>query len=297
MKLYELLCEGGKATEKSGTVRATKHDFDAALSFVSKNTGIEIQILKNQLLGSGRLTIMGKQKDSGDIDIAIDEKTVNRDDIISAMTKATGIDPYITGGNTYSFAVPTTADRKVQVDLMFVPNIKWAKYAYHSSENSKYKSAIRNELLHSALKFSMIPGQDVRLKDANGNDIARASRAYKLDKGVERIFKIAPERKDGKGRTKSLVRATPDDVRAVLNKEGVPAKFNPNSDLIQDPDKFVKLLFGDNVTAKETTSAEQLISLIKRTRKKDADKILADAVKGIKRLKFPVPDELKEYDA
>ncbi len=295
MKVFELLLEGGKATEKLGTVRARKEDFDAALAFVSKYSDIGVETLRGQLLGSGRLTAAGKQEDSGDIDIAIAEGTVNRDTLIKRMTKATGAAPHVTGGSTYSFAVPTAKGRKVQVDLMLVPDVKWALYSHHSAEGSKHKSGVRNELLHSTLKFSMVPGEDVRLKDANGNDIARASRAYKLDKGVERIFKIAPERKDGKGRVKGVVHATPDEVRAVLGKEGRHDKFNPETDTIRDPDKFAELLFGKGVKAQSTMSTEQLIALIKTKRSKDADKIFADAVKGIKRLKFPVPTELKQY--
>jgi hypothetical protein len=295
VKLIELLCEGGKATEKLGTVRARKEDFDAALAFVSKYSDIGVETLRSQLLGSGRLTAAGKQEDSGDIDIAIAEGTVDRDTLVKRLTKATGNAPHVTGGSTYSFAVPTSKGRKVQVDLMLVPDVKWALYSHHSAEGSKHKSGVRNELLHSTLKFSMVPGEDVRVKDENGNDIARASRAYKLDKGVERIFKIAPDRKDGKGRVKSVVHATPDEVRAVLGKEGRHDKFNPEVDTIRDPDKFAELLFGKGAKAQNTMSTEQMIQMISKYRKKDAEKIFADAVKGIERLKFPVPDELKQY--
>ena len=155
------------------------------LYFVSKIVGIGVETLADRLLGSTRLTYAGHQKDSGDIDLAIVDGEVNRDLVIKNMTKAAGNEPRVTGGNVYSFAVPVSDTRKVQVDLMFVPDLKWAKFSYHADERSKHKSGVRNELLHSVLKFSMVPGQDVRLKDADGNDIARASRAYKLDTGVE----------------------------------------------------------------------------------------------------------------
>lgn len=295
MLLRELLLEGGKATEKLGTVRAKKADIDAALAFVSRIIGVGAETLRDRLLGSTRLTAGGKQEDSGDIDIAINDGEVNRDTAVAAMTKACGNAPHVTGGSTFSFAVPTAKDRKVQVDLMFVPDIKWALFSHHSAEGSKHKSGVRNELLHSALKFSMVPGEDVRLKDEAGNDVARASRAYKLDVGVERLFKVAPKRKDGKGRVKSVVHATPDEVRTALDQEGHNAKFSPEKDVIRDPDAFGALLFGPTVKGKHMLSTEQLIELIKKYKAKHADAIFRDAVKGIKRLKFPVPDELKQY--
>jgi hypothetical protein len=291
----QFLTEGGAATEKFGTVRATKADIDAALEFVSQTIGVSVETLRDRLLGSTRLTHAGKQADSGDIDLAIKEGEVDREKTIASMTAATKNKPHVTGGSVYSFAVPTKNDRKVQVDLMFVPDVKWAKFSHFSAENSKHKSAVRNELIHSALKFSMQPDQDVRMKDENGNDIARASRAYKLDTGVERLFKIAPKRKDGKGRVKGSVKATPDEVRAALDQEGNTSKFNPSADVITDPDKFAALLFGPGVKANDMGSTEQMIALIKKYKAKKADAIFKDAVRGIKRLKFPVPTELAEY--
>lgn len=291
----QFLLEGGKATAALGTVRANQEDMKNALKFVAKQTGVPISTLEDRLLGSARLTYKGVQKDSGDVDIAMNEKEIDREDVIEKMTFATGNKPHVTGGSTYSFAVPVQNNRKVQVDLMFVPNVEWAKFSHYASEHSAHKSGVRNELLHSALKFSMEPDKDLRVKDSAGNDIVRASRAYKLDKGVERIFKVAPKRKDGKGRVKSVVQATPDEVQGTLDDIGHSGKFSPNADTIQDPDVFAKLLFGQNVRGKDLMSTEQLIRLIKKYKPNDADKIFKDAVRGIKRLNFNIPDELKKY--
>jgi hypothetical protein len=292
----QFLIEGGKATEKLGTVRATKADIDSALDFVSRCTDIGTETLRGRLLGSTRLTHAGKQADSGDVDIAIHEGEVDQDMVIARMTKSTKNKPHVIGGSVYSFAVPTAKDRKVQVDLMFVPDIEWAKFSHFAAAGSKHKSAVRNELIHSALKFSMEPGKDVRLKDENGNDIARASRAYNLVSGAGRIFKIAQKRKDGKGRVKSLAKVSPDEVRRTLDQEGQLVKFSPEEDAIRDPDRFAALLFGSNVKAADMGSTEQLIDLIKRFKSKNANAIFKDAVKGIKRLKFEVPAELKKFE-
>lgn len=292
----QFLLEGGKATEKLGTVRATQADMKAALKFVSKLSGVPVQTLADRLLGSARLTYNGMQKDSGDVDIAINENEVDRETIVDKMHFATGAAPHVTGGSTYSFAVPVAKDRKVQVDLMFVPDVEWAKFSHHASEHSKHKSGVRNELLHSALKFSMEEGKDLRLKDLAGNDIVRASRAYKLDQGVERIFKVAPNRKDGKGRVKTPAKATPAEVQQALDELGHKGKFSKEPDVIRDPDQFAKMLFGPKASAKDLMSTEQLIRMIKKHKADHAEEIFRDAVKGMVRLKFEVPEELKQYE-
>ncbi len=292
----QFLFEGGKATEKFGTVRANQADMKSAIKFVAKHTGIDEQTLAGRLLGSARLTFKGSQKDSGDIDLAISTEEVDKESIVAKMKKATGMTPHVTGGSTYSFAVPTTEGRKVQVDLMFVPDVEWAKFSYHAAEDSKHKSGVRNELLHSALKWSMEPGKDLRLKDASGNDVVRASRAYKLDVGVERIFKMAPKRKDGKGRVKGVAKADPSEIQTALDELGHSGKFSHEPELIRNPDEFAKLLFGPSVKGKDMMSTEQLIALIKKYKAKFADEIFKDAVKGMKRLKFAVPAELKKYE-
>lgn len=289
----QFLVEGGKATEKYGTVRATKADMKAALVFVADATGIPVSTLKDRLLGSARLTYNGDREDSGDIDIAIHTEEVDKDTVVAKMTEKAGNPPHVTGGSTYSFAVPSGEKRKVQVDLMFVPDVAWAKFSHHASEHSKHKSGARNELLHSALKFTMQPGKDLRIKDDSGSDVVRASRTYKLIDGVERIFKVAPTRKDGKGRVKSVEKVTPAEVKAALADLGVKQTFSEKPDIIRDPDKFAELLFGPGVKGSQMMTVEQLIKLIKM--RKDADAILKDAVKGMKRLNFEVPDELASY--
>lgn len=290
----QFLLEGGKATEKYGTVRATQSDMKVALEKVSKVSGLPLSTLEDRLLGSARLTYAGKQKDSGDIDIAVSEKEIDRDAFVKKLTDLAGHEPHVTGGDTYSFAIDV-GDRKIQVDIMFVSDVKWAKFSHHASEKSAHKSGVRNELLHSALKYSMQPGKDLRIKDESGNDIVRASRAYKLTDGVERIFKIAPMRKDGAGRVKGVVKATPAEVQKVLDEIGHTGKFSKEPDVIRDPDEFAKLLFGPSVKADDLHSTESVIELIKKHKPKNATDIFIDAVKGIKRLKLPIPTELAKF--
>jgi hypothetical protein len=279
------LHEGGKATAEHGTTRANKADVVAALKFVSKTIGLSYDHLVAHLLGSTKQTLDGQKKDSGDLDIAMIDDD-NRAEYEKKMTAAVGFPPRKTGANVLSYAVPTTGEKRVQVDLMFVPDVEWAKFSYHSEPGSKFKGSIRNLLIYALVLNTMEKGKDMRIKDDEGNDIARASRSFQLDTGVHRVFKVAPMRKDGKGRTKSAVKTTADEVEKVAKEMGSKETFSKEEDVIRDPGRFAKMLLGSKGTAEMLkTSAENLIVTIKKMRT-DHAQIFKDALADIKRQKL-----------
>ena len=290
----QFLVEGGAATKKHGTVRASQEDIVHAIALISGALGIPVKTLEDRILGSGRLTHAGHQKDSGDLDIAMNDQELDRDSVTDKMTFLCGSKPMLIGGNIFSYALPL-GKRKIQVDLMFVPDIVWAKFSHHASEHSAHKSGVRNELLHSALKFSMEDGKDLRVKDEDGRDVARASRSFKLDTGLERIFKISPMRKDGKGRVKGSEKVSPAEVQAALDEIGHAGKFSPEAEIIRDPNQFAELLFGQSVKSKDMHSTEQLIRLIKKYKSAEQAAIFKDAVHGMVARGFDVPPELIEF--
>jgi hypothetical protein len=288
-----LLLEGGHATEKFGTTRANQADINAALKFVSNVIGIDEAELKKSLLGSTELTLLGKKKDSGDIDIALELKGSNYEDIHKKMMAAVNDEGYFnSGGKIGSYAVPVNG-KKVQVDLMFVNNKDWAKFIYHSAQGrgSKYPGAVRNIILFTALTFVQEPGKDFVLRDENGNVIARASRSIKLDSGMERLFKRAKiNSKTGKA-NKTLDTVTPDELENYLHKLGKKIDFAKETDRIDVPDKIAEFIFGPGIKAKDIMTAEDVIKLIK-TKMKNPEKILSQAKKELERNKLPVPEEL-----
>lgn len=283
--LETYISEGGAATAEHGTVRANKADVIAALKFVSKTIGLSYDSLVDNLLGSTKQTLDGLKKDSGDLDISIqdDEK---RPEYERKMTEATGHPPRKTGGNVLSYAVPTVGDRKVQVDLMFTASPEYAKFSYHSEPGSKFKGSIRNLLIYALVLNSPEVDKDVRVKDKDGNEVARASRSWQLDTGLKRVFKIAPMRKDGKGRAKTMVNATPAEVQAVAKEYGYKGKISTEEDNIMSPTKIAQLLLGKGASEKDLkTSAENLIETIKKKRP-DAKQVFKDALADIDRQKL-----------
>lgn len=291
LTLKQFLLEGGKATAHLGTSRASQEDIKSVLKFLAPTLEMTYDDLANRILGSGRLTLMGKQKDSGDLDLAL--AIDMQDEVVKKITELVKSEPRKIGSSTFSFAVPATGSKKIQVDLMFVPSIDWAHFSHYASENSKYKSGVRNELLHSTLKFSAIPGKDLIIRDKDGNLIVRVSRSYDLINGVKRVFKIAKKRKDGKGRVKGLEHVSPEEVEKTLKELGRNDEFAKDADVILDAKRFAEMLFGRNTQIADLGSTESLIKLI--SARKDKNEIFKDAVAGIKDRGFAVPDELVNF--
>jgi hypothetical protein len=290
----QFLIEGGAATSAFHTVRATKEDIEKALDFVAKHTGIAKSTLMNNLLGSTSHTLAGKKKDSGDIDIALQEDKFDRDTIVKKMQSATGMDKVKQIGNgTFSFAVPTSKDRKVQVDLMFVASEEWAKFGFHSPIDSAYNGMVRNNmLLDNVMRHTFEPGKDLQVFDDKGNEIVRVRRVFGRGEGLYRTFKVAPMRKDGKGRT-ALRKSTPEEVSDVLKQLGRKDKFSHEVDPILDPNKAAEFMFGKGTTAKDLMSAEQVIKAI--FKRKDHAAIFKDAVNDMRQAGVDVPLEISKF--
>jgi hypothetical protein len=288
----QFLIEGGNATAKWNTERANQADIKAALEFVSKTLGVPYNTLKNDLLGSTALTLLGKKKDSGDIDIAFSIKDANAESIDEKMRAATnGEGGYNKGTRVGSYAVPVNG-KKVQVDLMFVDDKDWAKFMYHSSlgNGSKYPGAVRNILMFTALTKRQVPGEDFVLRDNDGNVLARASRSIKMDTGMERLFKV--EKTKAGDYSKTLEKVGPEDVKTFLKELGKEVKFKGDPDITSDPATVVQFIFGKGTKPEDVKTAEQVIALIKK--QKDAAEILKAGKAELERLKMVVPEEMNQ---
>jgi hypothetical protein len=301
--LSKILFENGKVTKKWGTSRASKSDIEIALKKVSDILKIDLDNLKKQVLGTTELTLLGYKKDSGDIDIAIDMKSPEfMQEVHKKMMKAFNNEGQLQPGiRVGSYAVPVSNNKKVQVDLMFVPDVDWARFHFYSDEGkeSKYKGAIRGQLLMAASRYKQIKDEDLVVTDDNGNVIARASRAWNPTGGIRRVFKIAPMNKKGTARLKNMIEVTPNELKQELIKidpKYKDIKFSDKLDLINDPNKAVEHLFGKGYTEKDVTSAEKVIELIKKTFPKNIqDKIFKDVADSFKGTNIKLPPEISSF--
>ena len=298
MKLHTMITfkqfirEGGSATSEWKVDRANAADIKAALQFVSKVLDRPYKELEDDLLGSTRLTLQGKKKDSGDLDIAFSVSKEDPERIDALMMKAVkGEGHYNKGTRVGSYAVPVNG-KKVQVDLMYVTDKDWAKFTYHSSQGdgSKYPGAVRNSLIRHALANRMVPGEDFSLKDDKGNTIAKAQRVIKMDHGMERLFKVAKQTKNGLSKT--LEKTDAEGVKQFLQQLGKSVKFKADPELVTDPVKAVVFIFGPGVKPEDVKSAEQVIQLIK-AKFPNASEIFNDVRKELEKMEMPIPSEMQ----
>ena len=104
-----------------------------------------------------------KKKDGelyNDLDIAIQESFDNKDTVINLLINK--FDGFILLGNTnynlnvFNIRFRISESRFLQVDFMFVDNIEYAKFAYHSPDfsksESKYKGMYASILLQSVIR-------------------------------------------------------------------------------------------------------------------------------------------------
>lgn len=288
----QFLTEGGHATEKYNTSRATQKDVQEVLSFVAKTLNIPLETLKSDLLGSTELTLLGKKEDSGDVDIAFSLKDSDVNDINKKMLDATGGEgAYNAGTKVGSYAVPVNG-KKVQTDLMFVNNKDWAKFSYHSAigRGSNYPGAVRNIIMFTALAHTQQPGKDFVIRGEDGKAVVRASKSITMDAGMKRLFKMAKvNAKTGKY-NKSLETVDPKDIEAHLKSIGKDIKFSHDVDFSDNPDEIASYIFGKGVKAKDIMTAEDVIKRVKLL--KNANEIIEASKSELTKAKLPVPKEL-----
>lgn len=291
MKLTDLT-ESKKALGEVGAGRIKQKDITPTLSYFAKLSGVPIRQLHK--IGS-----TGKLATSGDIDIAIDTTVHKHEKVHAKLVSALGADKvtFNRGTGVTSYAIPIKGDEKnglVQVDVMYVMNVEWAKFSYHSpGEGSRYKGAVRTILLSAVAAALNQKGTDYFKYEPDGALSIRAGRSLDLNQGLRRIFQYLPDRKDGKGKMKTMKSIPIDDFK----KQFPRVQVNNGQVIIDEPDKVVKILFGGSVTPGDVESAEQVLALIKKKFSEEEQKKIFDiARKRAKGLaaKMRLPTEISD---
>ena len=297
MRLIDIkpIKEGGAALADAGVTRIGREDIPKTVELVSRASGIA----KNKLIPLGSV---GKQATSGDIDLAVDINANDPQKVHQRMIQALGGDDfgvYNPGNKIGSYAVPIGGDPKkgmVQVDLMYVPNTKWAEFAYFSpGEKSKYKGAIRGILLAAAAGSLDEPGVDAFVyDDKTGDLLVRAGRGINPNVGLKRMNQMRGKHKKTGAWLKTMKNVTPEDIK----REFPDLEFQGDAAVVDDPNEVVQILFGIGVTPKDVDSAEEIIDIVKRTfPKKRADQFFKHAAGRAAPLadKMEIPPELQEH--
>jgi hypothetical protein len=153
-----LMMEGGNifkdATGTPITTRISKEAIPETIQWLESITGLP---LVNNTLGS-----VGKKESSGDLDIAVDETAISKDQLVERLTafvQKMGKDPKAwirKSGISVHFLTPIRGDAQqgyVQTDFMFGPDIEQMKFGLWSAgDASKYSGADRNLIMSSIAK-------------------------------------------------------------------------------------------------------------------------------------------------
>jgi hypothetical protein len=292
------LNEGGAAIKSSRTIR--EDEFPATLESI-KN--ILLPILGTEkdeeylVIGS-----IGKKPNpedvSGDLDLGFEWEvsakkygTSNKKDLLSILDKtlkqelpkALGFDPEMNlmiGLNILSIGWPIKGDPKfgiVQLDLIPLSDLSWAKFAYYSPDyktgESKYKSAHRNWLFQSILSAM----KDVINRDEDGEPLDIDTYVFDFSDG---LFKVRKTFKGKRGRLKNPVKV-----------EGYPRELVTNV-----PQDFLNFAMGPGFNPEEVKTFESLLSAIKSPKfrdKRNRELIKEEFKRYLERTPLVMPAEIE----
>jgi hypothetical protein len=194
-----------------------------------------------------------------------------------------GFDPemnLMVGLNILSIGWPIKGDPKfgvVQLDLIPLSDLDWAKFAYYSPDyrksESKYKSAHRNWLFQAILS-SM---KDVITEDENGEPLDIDTYVFDFSDG---LFKTRKTFQGKKGRLKN-----PSKV------EGFPRQLVTNS-----PQEFLNFAMGPGFNPDEVKTFETLLAAIKSPKFKNPQKreeIKEEFKRYLERTPLVMPPEIE----
>jgi hypothetical protein len=186
--------EGGNVFKDAdgaiATTRINQTDVKPTVQWLEQLTGLP---LMDNMLGS-----TGQKPTSGDLDLAVDPKTISKDNLVAKLTKwaeSHGFDPkewIRKSGVSVHFKAPITGreDRGyIQTDFMFVEKPDFSKFLMRADPASEYKGVTRNVLMNSIAKaagYKLSPNSGLlsRLDNSFITDQPEQIAKYILNKGA-----------------------------------------------------------------------------------------------------------------
>lgn len=296
---FSRLFEGGAAIKDSRPIlereveKTVSHIKDVLLPLIGGGEMDKDYIL----IGS-----IGKKKSpedtSGDIDLGISKDFLRREFGISEekildfiyeklqkeLPSALGYEPemkLMKGINVISLQWPIEADMNkgmVQLDLIPIGDMDWAKFIYYSpdyrKDESNYKSAHRNWLFQAILSAL----KNVKETDENGDLLEFDTYVLRLSDG---IFKNT---KSFKGATKRLSRPK------ILDGT---TKF-----ITKDPQESIDLMFGPGHKPEDIKTFEDAWKIVTSPNfvyKEKISEIANDLVRYLGQAGYVIPNEVKKF--
>lgn len=251
---------GGYALADANVKGIERKDISKTIEYVSRLTSIPVSDLHP--LGS-----VGKLQISGDIDLAVDITIYDPKRIHETLLNVIGPDcgKYNAGTNIGSYAIPIAgaADNGlVQVDLMYVANVEWAKFFYFSpGDKSQFKGAIRNILLSAIASTHKEPNMDAFVYDDNGDWLVRVGWGISPQIGLKRMFQLRSKSEITGKWLKAMKNVEPQEIMYAYPD----LAFNGLHFIFDNPQDVVTFLFREHdVRPTDVETSEQVIVLIQR---------------------------------
>ena len=222
---------------------------------------------------------------SGDIDVALNAKKYLDEGLkfeeispsINLILKESGFETTLLKGfDQVSVKVPICGDSKngyAQVDLMPSPDLRWAKFIYHSpnlKENeSKYKGAARNALLMALVSESS--KENIKLFEEKVEEYN--SLAIRFPTGLWNI------KRSFKGKTGIIKKGT------VINADFIT----------RNPQEIINIALGEGFKVDAANSFETLWEIIHRkgfVHKNKLNEIMSKFIVNLKSMQQEIPIEL-----
>lgn len=278
---------GGKAVKN---VRPLETDeVQPTYEWVELNILPLIFIERNEALPIGSYGKKPKGEKSGDIDVAIDAKRfldngMKFEEVSEAINQILNEEhgfetTLLKGFDQVSVKVPICGDESkgyAQVDLMPSPDLKWAKFMYHSPNlaegESKYKGATRNALLMALVSEST--KEVTKLFEGQAEEYT--SLAIRFPTGVWNI------KRSFMGKKGNIVQKG-----TVLGSEFIT----------NDPQDVVDIALGDGYKPDSANSFETLWEIIHRKdfiHKARLNEIMTKFQVNLKSMKQDLPSEVAE---
>jgi len=221
---------------------------------------MDYEYLKNNMMGSA-----GKQADSGDLDIAVDEKHASRETLVSISDKVKNLFTQnysrtdgLNAGQLNTL-IPIEGDEEkglIQVDFI-IGNPEWLKFTHHSpgADVSPFKGVFISQALGVIAKMKKIWEH----LDENGERVGRIGWAYDLEKGL--YIRPQVRKKLGQGMTK----VSADEFESFpWHKYNANPPRVPRVGYINNPEETVKILLGKNVKLSDINTFEKLLKISKK---------------------------------
>ena len=257
---FNCLNEGGNAISNASPIRG-----DMTLKIANDIIKHLVRIFKCNASPLGSTGKKGANMTSGDIDIAIDIPWDRHQEVIKVVEKLYDCETSISAGfRIVSLGYPYELDGEpliAQVDLMFVRDVEYSKFMFHSpnyiENESMFKGAHRTTLLRtivSAVPLSYIfKDADKRFRDEyftandyDGSLDGKPKTFWRLSFDQEKGLQIIHKTKVGKKKPLAHSQTIKDDTIFITD----------------NLDEIVKIILGDRASIEDCSSVESLWTFV-----------------------------------